>query len=146
MRRVTHKDDEIALDRTKLESEGVVRDRRTRQTFYSDAGKAADEARDAASEQKRREAEGDRGKIFEHLDNVFLANGRETYRAPRDPSLRPPRAVLGIPDDAPLTRQVIRDAFDEREREVCGGRIVTYSSDVAHLREARYWLLEELAS
>jgi hypothetical protein len=57
VRRASHDgSNEIALDRTKLESEGVVQDRRTRKTFFSDAGKAADEAKDAAREEERRKA------------------------------------------------------------------------------------------
>jgi hypothetical protein len=55
-------------------------------------------------------------------DERYLDEGRKRYGLTRDPSRPSPRAVLGIPDDAPLTRQLVHDVFNRRESEVWGDR------------------------
>jgi hypothetical protein len=85
--------------------------------------------------------------LLDAEDDDHLAQGRKRYGLTRDPSRRSPRAVLGIPDDAPLTRQLIRDAFAGRRDAVWGDRDNSSNHEFELLEEARYWLLlEERAS
>jgi hypothetical protein len=104
----------------------------------TDAGKVA-----LVADEKARKATLE--ELLDAQDERYLAQGRNRYGPARDPSRRPPRAVLGIPDDAPLTRQLIRDAFERRAREVWGDRDSTSNDEFEPLEEARYWLLVDLA-
>jgi hypothetical protein len=103
----------------------------------TDAGKVAfaadEEARKAAVEE-----------LLDAQDDPYPAQGRKRSGLTRDPSRRSPRAVLGIPDDAPLTRQLIRAAFERREGEVWGDRNSASNHEVEPLEEARDWLLQEV--
>jgi hypothetical protein len=52
--------------------------------------------------------------------------------------------VLGIPGEAPLTRQLIRDAFAGRRDAAWGDRNNGSNDEFEPLEEARYWLLLEV--
>ena len=103
----------------------------------TDAGKVA---RAAARKARKATVE----ELLDAQDDRHLAEGRKRYGLTRDPSYPSPRAVLGIPDDAPLTPQLIRAAFARRRDAVWGDRDTISNPEVEPLEEARYWLLQAL--
>jgi ParB-like chromosome segregation protein Spo0J len=103
----------------------------------TDAGQVA---RAAAGKACKRTLE----EVLDEVDDRHLAEGRKRYGPTRDPSLPPPRAVLGIPDDALLTRPLIRAAFARREDAMWGDGINRPNDEFKPLEEARHWLLEEV--